>query len=108
MFQYTTVHLCHKVKYFVMQAEEPGSQLDACSIGCVDNSKCHLVSLSKKCGLKSLNDFSPEHQLLIRHRCGLEFSDTSQICLHHEALLLKKMNFCKNHAATHFKRGAMW
>ncbi|XP_049806618.1 ARL14 effector protein-like [Schistocerca nitens] len=70
-----------------MDAE--GNSIPSCSIGQGDSGKkCHVTFFAKKAALKWFADFSDEEKELLVRRSEAKLDNTSQVCLHHEALLL--------------------
>lgn len=80
------------------------TDLFPCTIGNADNSACHLTSYNWRKGLKLITEYTPENQLLISWRCGLSFANTSQICLHHEALFLTQFESLQRNCCNPFHK----
>nr|XP_033816331.1 ARL14 effector protein-like isoform X2 [Geotrypetes seraphini]XP_033816332.1 ARL14 effector protein-like isoform X2 [Geotrypetes seraphini] len=75
---------------------ETNNKLEPCNIGIYDSSECQKSSTfySGESCLKLISDFSLPDQELIKRRSGLStLSVESNICTHHEALILTKFEF---------------
>ena len=73
-----------------MEVEEVS--LNSCIFENTINSICHLTTYNVHKGLKAVKEFSVEQQLL-NQQSGLCFGEDAQICFHHEALLLQRIEF---------------
>lgn len=80
-------------------------KLPRCTVGQAENSACHLVTYSSgKCSLKLIQEYQLEEQQLISRRSGLQFDETSKICLHHEALFLAKFEHLQRTCCNPFNK----
>lgn len=88
-----------------MLSKRESEKLESCAIGEVDlYGECHKTVHVRRTGLKHINSMSPENQELLRRRSGIEFSTSSYICLHHEALLVTKYSFMEKTCCNPFMK----
>ena len=86
------------------EIKESGS-LESCTVGIGNKSNdCHSKTHVKRSGLKRISDISSENLELLRRRSGLQFSENDNICLHHEAILLRKYSFLQKTCCNPFQK----
>ncbi len=85
--------------------ENPVEALGPCTVGIADGTVCHLKTYCRKSSLKSVAKLSADERKLVIHRSGIPQmqNEQSEICLHHEALLLTKYEFLQKECSNPFQ-----
>ena len=75
----------------------------SCCIGIELNEECHKISYCSEKGFVVFADYSESEKKLIELRSGVLIKEDGTVCLHHEALYLKKYEWLQKHCCDPYK-----